>query len=404
MFSRTPRTLLVIATAGSAVAASLLGAAPGLAAQPTVTITTMISGLNTPRGITFDGQGNLYVAESGSAGAGATGLTRTGRVSKYVRGSSHVRWSRSFQSFYATADPSQPPDALGPEGLSALRTGCRSWNGAGTRSAWVNRCQVRMIMSESHDGIAAASSGALNATKAGHLYRLTSATGHATYLRNVGDKSYAWTNARKSCSRATSRTPTPMGSSWSGDPHSTGAHFVADAGANTIIEVMPRRPGPGRVLHPQRDRGPVPGRHPDLHRARPGRHALRRDAAPGGQPRLPGATGRKSDVWRVNPNAHYPQKPTLWATGLTTPTGCIFDSAGNFWATEMFAPNATGAPGDVVRIPFRHPRQLHRLGGGQLPMPGMDHAGPRRGVVHPTHSADPAPRGGPGRSGYGSTQ
>jgi glucose/arabinose dehydrogenase len=395
MFSRTPRTLLVIATAGSAVAASLLGAAPGLAAQPKVTISTVISGLNAPRGITFDGQGNLYVAESGSAGAGAAGLTRTGRVTKYVRGSSHVRWSKSFQSFYATEDPSAPPDALGPEGLSALRTGCRSWNGAGTRSAWASRCQVRMIMSESHDGIAAASSGTLDATQAGHLYRLTSATGHPTYLRNVGDKSYAWTNARKSLFPSDFPDSNPFGVLVVRDSAQHRVRtFVADAGANTIIEVMAK--GRDRVVSyiPNETAAPFRDATPTCIAQGPDGMLYVATLHLVANLFVPGATGGKSDVWRVNPNAHYPQKPTLWATGLTTPTGCIFDSAGNFWATELFQPNAGGPPGDVVRIPFKHPRQLRRFGGGQLPMPGMITQGPGGAMFITTHSADPTPGAG----------
>ncbi len=54
----------------------------------------------------------------------------------------------------------------------------------------------------------------------------------------------------------------------------------------------------------------------------------------------------------------------------TTATACTFDRHDNFWATEMFQPNAAGPPGDVVRIPFDHPDQLERIGGGELPLPG----------------------------------
>ena len=78
----------------------------------------------------------------------------------------------------------------------------------------------------------------------------------------------------------------------------------------------------------------------------------------------------QSNVWRVDPNANFPTKPTLWATGLTTATACTFDRHDNFWATELFQPNAAGPPGDVVRIPFDHPDQLQRIGGGELPLPG----------------------------------
>lgn len=42
--------------------------------------------------------------------------------------------------------------------------------------------------------------------------------------------------------------------------------------------------------------------------------------APGG--------GGHSLVYRVDPNASFPTRPTLWATGLTTVTSCTVDRAG----------------------------------------------------------------------------
>ncbi|MGE5156143.1 MAG: ScyD/ScyE family protein, partial [Betaproteobacteria bacterium] len=96
----------------------------------------------------------------------------------------------------------------------------------------------------------------------------------------------------------------------------------------------------------------------------------------------------KSNVWRVDPNANYPTAPTLWASGLTTATACTFDRAGNFWATEMFAPTA-GPPGDVVRIPFRHPTQLDHVGAGSLPLPGGIAQGPDGAMYVSINSADP---------------
>ena len=89
-----------------------------------------------------------------------------------------------------------------------------------------------------------------------------------------------------------------------------------------------------------------------------------------------------------------PTAPTLWATGLTTATACTFDRSGNFWATEMFAPNATGAPGDVVRIPFRHPTHLTRIGGGQLPLPGGIAQGPDGAMYVSVNSSSPDPGSG----------
>jgi hypothetical protein len=104
--------------------------------------------------------------------------------------------------------------------------------------------------------------------------------------------------------------------------------------------------------------------------------------------------GGQSDVWRVDPNAKYPTKPKKWASGLTTPTGCIFGQDGNFWATEMFAPNSAGPPGDIVRVKFKNPSKLTRFGGGQLPLPGMLTQGPGGALFVTINSASPQPGSG----------
>src|SRR4051812_1767330 len=143
-----------------------------------VSIKPVLSGLAAPRGIAFDGRGDMYVAESGIAGSGTAGLTHTGKVSKYRWGSHTPAWTTRFDSLYATEDPSQPPDVLGPEGLSAMGNGCmkddddrhgRGHHGTG--------CQVRMIMSESTPGILADTNGQVTAPQAGRLYRLNAANG-----------------------------------------------------------------------------------------------------------------------------------------------------------------------------------------------------------------------------------
>ena len=55
---------------------------------------------------------------------------------------------------------------------------------------------------------------------------------------------------------------------------------------------------------------------------------------------------------------------------MTTIYGCAFDRSGNFWATEMFAPNPAGPPGDLVRIPFSDPSSVQHIGLGSVPTPG----------------------------------
>jgi hypothetical protein len=388
MRTTTRNTLIAGLAAVSTLAASLAGAAPVAAGRPHVTITTWISGFNAPRGLTFDGRGNLYVSESGRAGAGPVGLTNTGKVSKFARGSKHASWSTSFESLYASEDPTQPPDVLGPEGISALGNSCRSKGKEHHTKDDGNSCQIRLITSESHDGVLAATGGAVKTKQAGHLFRLNSATGKATDLSDVGDQQYKWTGDRKDLFPSDFPDSNPYGVLIIKDKKTHKIRtFVADAGANTILEVM--RNGLTRVI------SYIPNET-----AEPFRDATPTCIAQGPDGMLYVATlnfvanlfvfgSGKSNVWRVNPNANYPTKPTLWAAGLTTATACTFDRSGNFWATEMFQPNKTGAPGDVVRIPFKHPTQLQRIGGGMLPLPGGIAQGPDGAMYVTINSSSP---------------
>lgn len=372
--------------AGVAVAGTLAGLLAG--AQPSgaaASVTPWITGLNAPRGVAFDRQGSLYVAESGRAGSGPAGLTDTGRVSAYRWGSTHAAWSTAFESLYVTEDPSQPPDVLGPEGISALGNGCMK-NDQGRR----NGCQVQMIMSQSHDGVAAATGGAVHTQQIGHLFRLDGATGAATDKADVGDQQYAWTADHQNLFPDDFPDSNPYGVlvTKADDGIRT---FVADAGANTISEVM--RDGTTRVI------AYIPNET-----APPFRDATPTCIAQGPDGMLYVATlnlvanlfvygSGKSNVWRIDPNANYPTAPTLWASGLTTATACTFDRAGNFWATEMFAPTA-GPPGDLVRIPFGDPAHLDHIGAGSLPLPGGIAQGPDGAMYVSINSASPVPGSG----------
>src|SRR6516225_4222610 len=142
------RTLASASAAVAVTAASALFAAAGpAAASPTVT--TVVSGLASPRGIAFDGLGSMYVAQAGAAGPGSGGVTQTGNVSKYSLTSSgaNLEWSTPFTSVYDT-NPLGQKETLGPAGLSALGSGCQK-NSPGNRRG----CQVQVITSESVSGL-----------------------------------------------------------------------------------------------------------------------------------------------------------------------------------------------------------------------------------------------------------
>lgn len=396
------RRTAVIGLTVTTTIATLITVAPAEAHPPgsrptALSVTTRLSGLDAPRGIAFDSRGNLYVAESGVAGAGAQGLTTTGRVSKYPRWSSTPAWSTGFESLYVTEDPSAPPDVLGPEGLSTLAGSCREHAGGAAREHGRHErrhrhdaCPIMLITSESHDGVAAATGGAVRTTQAGHLFALDPRSGAATDRSDVGDQVYAWTEANKALFPGDFPDANPYAVLTLRDRDSHRVRtFVVDAGANTVNEVA--RDGTLRVVAyiPNETAAPLRDATPTCIAQGPDGmlYVGTLDLAAN----LPSGAGGRSSVYRVDPDASFPSVPTVWASGLTTVTGCTFDSRGTFWASEMFAPNGSATPGDVVRIPFRHPaRQQHITAGGRLPLPNGIAEGPD-GAMYVTTNAAGAP-------------
>jgi hypothetical protein len=353
-----------------------------------VSISTVITGLGAPRGITFDNRGNMFVAESGVAGTGPAGLTHTGRVDKYRSGSLTRAWSTPFNSLYVSEDPTAPPDVLGPNGLSAVGNGCRSHHHR-------SNCPLVMITGESTPGVLAATGGAVNDPQAGHLYRFNRGTGTVVDRSDVGTQMYQWTGDHASLFPDDFPDSNPYGVLVTKDRHTGRTHtYVADAGANTISEI--RRDGTARII------AYIPN-ETDF---------ARRDATPtciaeGPDGYLyvgaldfvsnlfvPPGTGGRSNVWRVDPHANYPTVPTVWASGLTTITACTFDRQGNFWATEMFAGGLEATPpGDIVRVRFHHPTSQRHFGFGRLPLPGGIAQGPDGAMYVTVGSAAPGASG-----------
>jgi hypothetical protein len=382
--------MCVLVAAAAVVGALVPAAQASNAASASATITPVVGGLAAPRGIAFDGLGNMYVAESGVAGEGPAGMTQTGKVDKFAWGETTPSWSTSFSSIYTTENPSGPPDVLGPAGISAVGNGCMR-NSGGER----NGCQLLMIKSLSTPGAFAESGGTVNDPQAGRLFRLDGATGAPTETADVGSQMYAWTGDHQSLFPDDFPDSNPFGVLVTRDASGGGIRtFVADAGANTISEIM--GDGTARVIAyipnetaiPFRDSTPTciaAGPDGDLYVGT--LDFVANLFEPGG--------GGFSNVWRVDPNANFPTEPTLWAQGLSTVTGCTFDRQGNFWATEMFAGGVDATPpGDVVRIPFASPTTQDHFGFGQLPVPGSIAQGPDGAMYVTVGSSAPGVNGG----------
>ena len=350
-----------------------------------VKVTPWLTGLNAPRGVAFDRAGGFYVAESGTAGPGEAGFTQTGRVSKYRLGSTTPVWQTGTSSVYATEDPTQPPDVLGPEGVSASGQSCKRHHDRHHESRHGRHhkgCKVLVIMSESHQGT-------MTAGQTGELLSFNAKTGSFRSVSNVGDQMYQWTKDRVSLFPDDFPDSNPYAVLVTKGRHGHSRTFVADAGANTISEV--RHDGTLRVISyiPNETSGALRDSTPTCIAEGPDRMlyvgTLDLLSNFGG--------GGASHVYRVDPNANYPTEPTVWASGLTTVSACTFDHHGNLWLTEMFGPTGTPPFGDIARIPFRHPERVDHLGGGKVDLPGGIAQGPDGAMYVSTFSAAPGPAG-----------
>jgi glucose/arabinose dehydrogenase len=241
-----------------------------------------------------------------------------------------------------------------------------------------NGCQVQMITSESTPGVLDASNDAVNDPQAGHLFRLDGASGAVTDLADVGAQMYAFTGANTSLSGSHDFPDSdPYGVLVTKGLGGGTRTFVADAAANTVDEVMPD--GTARIIAyiPNETFPAFRDSTPTCIAQGPDGYLYVGTLDFVSNLFVPPGLGGLSSVWRIDPNANYPQPPQLWATGLTTVTACTFDSTGNFWATEMFAGGLTAnPPGDIVEIPYSNPTQHTHIGTGQLPVPGGIAQGP----------------------------
>jgi hypothetical protein len=359
----------LVLTSGAAVTAS--------ADTPTLKITPVISGLNGPRGIAFDSHSNLYVAEAG-AFQNVTGMNfavnQTGKVDKFKvdEGTATLKWSTSFNSLSDTF-LGGGPEVLGPAGVAT------------------DGNHVLALLSQNSTGVHKLDP-TLDIPQIGHLFSLNAGNGHAESISNIGDQEYEWAADNAGLWKEFPDSNPNAVLITEGRNGHRDRTFVVDSGANTVAEVMPN--GKIHVIafipnDPVRDSTPTcitQGPDGALYVAT--LDLVENLFTPLG----PGA----SHVYRIDPNTHesFLTAAHVWASGLTTVFGCTFDRHGNFWATEILAPNKSGPPGDVARIPFSNPSSIEHIGLGSLPTPGGIAEGPDHAIYVAVGAAITAPNAG----------
>lgn len=366
---RRRHVAMAVVTVAAVSSVSAVGFAAKGTAAPTVTV--VASGLNNPRGLSFDREGNLWVAEAGTGGSeclptpGAptnpTCFGLTGSLGR-IDGSSVKRVFTDIASLAASNGGS----AVGADGIS------------------VSGSQIYTAITESDFGVPAGLSPALTAAlfdQLGHLMRgpVEGDDQSLSAVSNVGAFDYAWSNQHKNL---TPQFPDANPYGVFAEAHH---EFVVDAASNTLDEVDSH--GNVRILAfipnpPKSDAVPTcVAEGPD--------GALYLGQLTGG-----GNGAGVANIYKFT----FAHGLSVWQTGFSAITGCGFGSDGSFYVTEFdkvgFPPS--GPPGgDVIKIAKNGTRTT--LGTGQLFFPNGFAAG-KDGAIYVSNWSI-APGSGPGPHG-----
>jgi hypothetical protein len=314
--SRRHRRLALLAAALGTTAAIL---APVVAASadpaPGPRVDVIATGLNNPRGVTVNREGDVYVAEAGLGAGNATvgvvaGIGSTGSITKVDdAGSRHAHQRRIVSGIASAASVEQGQlEALGIDGITVGRDHGHEqiWGVLGT--------------------------GGVPNTNLGYLVKVRH---HSLVdVAAVGAADLAWTATYQHAAWA------PPGQFPDANPYgvlvSRGRRYVVDAASNTV-DVVTRSGAVKQVAY-------IP--NPPVSDSVPTCIAQGPDGAVYvGTLNLVGFFGAgpgQSTVYRIDPKTLDPSnlnavltaaKP--WATGFSTITGCTI-SHGRFYATEMF--------------------------------------------------------------------
>jgi hypothetical protein len=316
-------------TCATAAAAALcvLGA---LAAQSWgATVTTIASGLNNPRGLAFDADGDLFVAEAGAGGTECVPGPRGPECAGLTGGVSRIDRSHVVHKVLSGMISVSGEGGRGAEGVEGVAVG----EGAALYAL--------LGLSSQQVPPSGFSKEATEKAKAqlGHLFEFNR-SGQSKAIADVGGYSWKWTGEHKSLVPEQFPDANPYSVITRG-----GEQWLVDAAANTLDEV---EHGVVKELafipNPEKNGKPISDAVPTcLSRGPDGAIYIGQLTGAGNGP---GA----AKIWRVPTGG----KPEVWATGLTAVTGCGWDGDGDFYATEFSVNGWEGFEpftGALVRVP-----------------------------------------------------
>lgn len=356
-------SLLIVAVVSVATILPLRGQSPVTTTNGhKPTITQVVGGLHSPRGLSFGWDGSLFVAEAGDDGGGGAIIQISDPSGRHPR-------VRTVTSDLPTIGGDG--EFLGVEDLVVFGGG--------------PFFELLAITGPAPQEAMQSFFGSL---------LLVDSRSHVQQLVNVGKFDFDWTNAHKDLVPDQFPDANPYSVLFS-----RGHLYVIDAGANTLDEVL--LDGSIHILafFPNETIS----------------DAVPTCACEGPDGALYVGTlalvdsvliGPSAKVYRVEPRKANLAQPwntpmTVWASGLYPMDGCAFGRDGNFYASQLFTNPAHdfdavfGDPhGDVVKIPFRNPTTHTFLTNGALSLAGGVAVGDDGSVFVSSGTAHVAPGGG----------